>query len=189
MKVFLVFILTETSLATNSYSYFFFFWSANYANLYILEVSRYINIVYMGRFFVLTYIERLFSTVCCFFSYISWSVNCKSWVSKFHHFFLGCLETKARFIFEGFKHCLLWKVHFQLSSIFFSSFHLVCKLSKGFFRLLFQSVNSMRWVIYVIYVCVHVIYLGDVLIYTWDLVVLLFTESSICTICTISEFF
>ena len=85
MKLFLVFILTETSLTTNSYSYFFFFWSANYANLYILEESRYINIVYMGRFFVLTYIERLFSTVCCFFSYYGRSVNCLSRVSKFHN--------------------------------------------------------------------------------------------------------
>ena len=81
---------------------FFFFWSANYANLYILEISGYIKIVCLGRFFVLTYIEQLFSTVCCIFSYISWLVNCKSWVSKFHHFFLGYLETVARFIFEGF---------------------------------------------------------------------------------------
>ena len=85
MKLFLVFILTETSLTTNSYSYFFFFWSANYANLYILDESRYINIVYMGRFFVLTYIERLFSTVCCFFSYYGRSVNYLSRVSKFHN--------------------------------------------------------------------------------------------------------
>ena len=118
MKVFLVFILAETSIAINSYTYFFFFWSVNYENRYILEVSRYINIINIGRCFVLTYIERLFSTVCCFFSYISWSVNCNSWVSKLHHPFVGCLETKTRFIFEGFKYFPLWEVHFQLSSTF-----------------------------------------------------------------------
>ena len=144
--MFLVFILIETSLATNSYFYFFFFWSGNYATIYILEVSRYIKIVYIGRSFVLTYIERLFSTVYSFFRYISCSVSYKSWVSKFQ------LETKARFIFEGFKYCPLWKVHFQLCSTFFSFFHLVCKLFKGLFRLLFQSVESLN----------HVIYLGDV---------------------------
>ena len=72
---------------------------------YILEVSRYINIVYIGRYLVLTYIERFFSTVHCFFSYICWSVNCIIWVSKFHNFFLTYPETEARFIFEGFKYC------------------------------------------------------------------------------------
>ena len=59
-------------------------WSINY---YILKMSRYTNIVYIGRYLVLTYIERFFSTVCCFFSYICWSVNCMSWVSKFSNFF------------------------------------------------------------------------------------------------------
>ena len=54
---------------------------------YILEVLRYTNIVYIGRYLVLTYIVRFFSTVCYFFGYICWSVNCMSWVSKFHNFF------------------------------------------------------------------------------------------------------
>ena len=60
------------------------------------------NIVYIGRYLVLTFIERFISTVCCFFSYICWSVNCMSWVSKFNNFFLTYTETEARFIFEGF---------------------------------------------------------------------------------------
>ena len=33
---------------------------------YILEVSRYTNIVYIGMYLVLTIVERLFSTVCYF---------------------------------------------------------------------------------------------------------------------------
>ena len=66
-------------------------------------MSRYRNIVYIGRYLVLTYIERFISIVCCFFSYICWSVNCMSWVSKFNNFFLTCTENKARFIFEGFN--------------------------------------------------------------------------------------
>ena len=72
-------------------------------------MSRYTNIVYIGRYLVLTYIERFISTVCCFFSYICWSVNCMSWVSKFNNFFLTCRETEARFIFEGFNIVLYGK--------------------------------------------------------------------------------
>ena len=72
------FYIDRNFLSNQQLLLFFFFWSAYYANRYILEMSRYINIVCMGRFYVLTYIERFFSTVCCFFSYISWLVNYKS---------------------------------------------------------------------------------------------------------------
>ena len=68
---------------------------------YILKMLRYTNIVYIGRYLVLTYIEIFISTVCCSFSYICWPVNCMSWVSKFNNFFLICTETEAKFIFEG----------------------------------------------------------------------------------------
>ena len=140
MKVFLVFILTETSLATNSYSFFFLFWSANYAILYILEMSRYINIVYMGGFFVLTYIERLFSAVCCFFSYISCLVNCKSWVSKFHHFFSGILGNCGKIYIWGlFKYFSLWKVHFQLSGTYLTFFIWPVNCLRDFFSYFFSQ--------------------------------------------------
>ena len=42
---------------------------------YILELSKYTNNVYIGKYLVVTYIERLFSTVCYFFSYVCWPVN------------------------------------------------------------------------------------------------------------------
>ena len=71
-------------------------------------MSRYINIVYIRRYLVLTYIERFISTVCCFFSYTAWSVYCMSWVSKFNNF-LTCRETEGRFIFEGFNIVLYGK--------------------------------------------------------------------------------
>ena len=106
MKAFLVFTVTEISFATTTYSLPFFssglmqMWSINY---YILKMSRYTNIFYIGRYLVLTYIERFISTVCCLFSYICWSVNCMSWISKFNNLFLTFTETKARFIFEGFN--------------------------------------------------------------------------------------
>ena len=87
-----------------------------------MEVSRYTNIVYIGNYVVLTYIERLFSAVCYFFSYIGWSVNCMNWVSTFRNVFLMCLEIEARFIFGCFKYCPLWKVRFQLSGIFVAFF-------------------------------------------------------------------
>ena len=109
------------------------------------EMSRYTNIVYIGRYLVLTYIERFISTVCCFFSYICWSVNCMSWVSKFNNFFLTCTETEARFIFEGFNIVLYGKFIYD-SRILFLFFYLVCKLCKGLFQSLCQSVNCMSWV-------------------------------------------
>ena len=37
---------------------------------------------FVGTYLLLTF-ERFLSTVCFFFSYICWSVNCMSWVSKF----------------------------------------------------------------------------------------------------------
>ena len=118
-------------------------WSINY---YILKMSRYTNIVYIGRYLVLTYIERFISTVCCFFSYICWSVNCMSWVSKFNNFFLTCTETEARFIFEGFNIVLYGKFISDSLQYFFSFFDLVCKLFKGLFQSFCQSVNCMIWV-------------------------------------------
>ena len=117
-------------------------WSINHYNL---KMSRYTNIVNIGRYLVLTYIETFISTVCCFFSYICWSVNFISWVSKFNNFFLTCTETDARFIFEGFN-----IVFMENSSLthwyFFCIFYLVCKLFKGLSQSLCQSVNCMSWV-------------------------------------------
>ena len=119
MKVFLVFILTEISLATTGYSFeFFFFWSVNYVNLVYKIFITFWKCQDTQTLFILEgiyywHIERFFSTVCCFFGYICCSVNCMSWVSKFNNFFLTCMETQAIFIFEGFKCCPLWKVHVQ----------------------------------------------------------------------------
>ena len=106
-----------------------------------MEVLRYTNIVYIGNCLVLTYIEIFFSTVCCFCSYICWSVNCMSWASKFYNFFLNCSEIEARFTFEVFKYCPLWNLRYL-----FSFFHLVGKLFKGLFQPLCQSANCMSWV-------------------------------------------
>ena len=117
-------------------------WSINY---YILKMSRYTNIVYIGRYLALTYIERFISTICYFFSHICWSVNCMNWVSKFKKFFLTCMETGTRFIFEGFN-TVLYEKFISDSPIFFLFFYLVCKLCKGLFQSLCQPVNCMSWV-------------------------------------------
>ena len=108
----MVFTLTETSFATTSYSFEFFLLvckSGLQIVHYILRMSRYTNIVYIGRYLVLTYIERFISTVCCFFNFICWSVNSMSRVSKFNNFFLTFTETEARFIFEGLNIVLYGK--------------------------------------------------------------------------------
>ena len=114
LKASLVFKLTETSFATPSYSFKLFLsglwimqiWWINY---YILKMSRYTNIVYIGRYLVLRYIERFILTVCWFFSFYIWSVNCMTWVSKFNYFFLTCTEMETRFIFDGFNIVLYGK--------------------------------------------------------------------------------
>ena len=128
MELSLVFTLTETNLI-------FFFWSVNYANLVFKLLwfgygTQTVFIVFIGNWLVLTYIERLFSTICCCFcSYICWSVNCMSGVSKFHNFYLTCSEIEGRFILGGFKYFPFW--------FSFSFFHLVCK-----FR---YEVHSLCW--------------------------------------------
>ena len=60
-------------------------------------------------YLVLTYTERFFPTFFCFFSYTFWSVNCMSWVSKLNSFFLKCMKTEAKLIFDGFNIVLYGK--------------------------------------------------------------------------------
>ena len=141
-------------------------------------MSRYTNIVYIGRYLVLTYIERFISTVCCFFSYISWSVDNFFWhAGKLRQdLYLRAL------ILSSMESSFLTLQHF------FCFFYLVCILFKGLFQPLCQSVNCISWVfepLNIPWTCP----VTSALIYIWDLVVLLFMESSICIVCTISDFF
>ena len=75
---------------------------------YILRMSWYTNIVYIGSYLVLTYIERFISTV-------------STWT-----------ETEARFIFEGFNNILYGKV-ISYSPIIFSLFLWSVNCSRDFF--------------------------------------------------------
>ena len=124
----LVFSLAETSFATISYSFKSFILVCKLCKCglsfihYILKMSRYTNHVYIGRYLVLRYMERFISRVCYFFSYICWSVNCMSWVSKFNIFFLTCRETEARFIFGGFNIVIYGNFSFLDSLILFLHF-------------------------------------------------------------------
>ena len=134
----MVFILIETSLSTNSYSFIFFLLVCKLRkSLHFGSVKIHQHCLYWKVFCANTY-RKKFSNSLLLFSYISWSVNCKSWDSKSHHIFLTCLETKVRFIFEDFKYFPLRKVQLQLSSTFLAFFHLVCKFFKRLFWLLFQ---------------------------------------------------
>ena len=122
MKVFLVFTLTEISFTTRS--------CLEIIN-YILKMSRYTNIVCIGRYLVLTYTERFIAIVCCFLSCICWSVNCISWVSKFHNSFLTCTEIETSLYFR------ILIISFMESSFptlrnFFHFFYLVRKLFSQF---------------------------------------------------------
>ena len=139
----------------------------------------------MYIYLVLTYTERFIPTVCCFCSYICWSVNSMSCVSKFNNFFLIYTETEAKFIFEGFTIVLYGKFICDFP-ILFLFFYRVCKLFKGLFQSLCQWVNCMSWVFesWNIPPRCHVTW---AIIYIWDFVALLFMESSICIVCTISD--
>ena len=128
-----------------------FFWYVNYANLVfklfitLWKCQDTQSLFILEGILVLTYKERFFSAVCCFFSYICWSVSCKSWVSKFNDFFLTCTGTEERFIFEDFN-IVLYGKFISNSRIIFSLFCLVCKLFKGLFQPHCQSGNCTSWV-------------------------------------------
>ena len=113
--------------------------------------------------------RKIFFNSLLLFSYICWSVNCMSWVSKFHNFFLACLETEARFILEGFKHYHLWKVQFQLSRTFLAFFIWSINSQVTFLVTFCWSVNSMSWVFGFrgVQKLKH---------YIWEILVLLFME-------------
>ena len=96
--------------------------------------------------------RRIIFNGFCLFSYICWSVNCMSWVSKFHNFFPTCSETVVRFIFESLKYCPLWKVHFQLSGIFIAFFIWSINCSREFFsRFVGQYISWIESLSYVTY--------------------------------------
>ena len=146
MKAFLVFTLTETSFATTSYSFEFFLLvckSGLQIVHYILRMSRYTNIVYIGRYLVLTYIKRFISTVCCFFSYICWSVNCLSPVSKFNNFFWHAGKLRQDLYMRALILSFM-ESSFLTLRYFFAFF--ICKFFKGFFQPPCQSVNCISWV-------------------------------------------
>ena len=56
-------------------------------------------------------------------------------------FFLGCLETNARFIFESFKYCPLWKVLFQCCSTLLAFFIWSLNCSWDFFGYFFTQLS------------------------------------------------
>ena len=140
LKKFLVLTLKETSFATTSYSFNFFFWFVNYANMvYKLLYFGSVKHCLCWKVLSTNIYGNIFSTVCCFFSYICWPVNCMSWVSKFHNLFLTYSKTEARCVSEGFWYCHLCKVQFQHFCTFLAFFHLVSKLLKSPFNSLFVS--------------------------------------------------
>ena len=113
MKAFLVFTVTETSFTTTSYSWIFLAWSVNYANL-VYKLLHFENVkihkhCLYWRVFSTDIYRKMYFNNLLLFSYICWPVNCMCWVSKCNNFFLTCMETEARFIFDGFNIVLYGK--------------------------------------------------------------------------------
>ena len=70
-------------------------------NLHFVHV-KIENTAHIGMYLVLTYIERLISTGCYFFSCFYLSVNCMSWVCKSHNFFMIFSEIGTIFKLKNF---------------------------------------------------------------------------------------
>ena len=104
-------------------------WSIIYS-LHFENVKIHKHCLYWKVFSTNIYRKIYFNSLLVF-SYICWSVNCMSWVSKLNNFFLTCRETEARFIFEGFN-IVLYRKFISDSRILFLFFYLVCKLFKHF---------------------------------------------------------
>ena len=153
---------------------------------YILEVSRYTNIVYIGMYLVLTEMERLFSTVCYFFSHFCWSVNYISRVSKFHNFFLDIFRNWGKVYIWGILVLPCMESLFPTFQYFFLAFfHLVCKLLNSIVNCSFLLVSKLYELKLWFQICPE----AETWIYIWEFLVLLFIKSSICTICAYSDFF
>ena len=83
-------------------------WSINYA-LHFGSVKIH-KIVYIGVYLVLTYIEKVFSTVCYFLSYFYWSVN------ESRHFFWHAQKLSQGFYFWGLLVLSVnWSSHFLVT--------------------------------------------------------------------------
>ena len=117
---------------------YFFFWSMNYSNL-VFKVfiafwkwqdTRTLFIVYIGKYLVLAYIERLLFIAFLLYLLVSKLPQ----LSKFYKFFLTCFKTVGKIIFEGFKYCPSWKAPFQLSGTFLSFFIWSVSCSLFFFQ-------------------------------------------------------
>ena len=128
----------------------FFFWSVNYANLVYNLFINFENVkihkhcLYWKVFNSNIYRKIYFNSLLVF-SYICWSVNCMSWVSKLNNFFWYAgklrLDLYLRALILPFM-----ESSFLTLQYFFCFFYLVCKLFKGLFQPLCQSVNFISWV-------------------------------------------
>ena len=143
----MVFTLTEIHFQPIASLLNFFFWFVYHANhVYKLFITFWMcHDTQTLHWKVLSYLTKFFSTVYYFFSYICWSINCITWVSNFNYFHMTCIETQTRFLFQGFN-IVLYGKFISNTPISFLLFYLFCKLFKGLFQPLFQSVNSMSWV-------------------------------------------
>ena len=97
-------------------------WSLSYA----LQVrsARYTNVVYIGLYLVLTYRERLFSTVWNFLNCFSLSLNCMCRVSKFQKRFCDILGNWELYL-RVFSFVIYGKFNSNFS-VFISFFHVIC---------------------------------------------------------------
>ena len=94
---------------------------------YVSDTARYPSIVFVGLYLILAYIERLISTVWCFFNYFGVSINCMSWVGELHNIFLTCAETEAISMFEAFS-IIIYENPIQTIYLVSNFSNLICKI-------------------------------------------------------------
>ena len=116
LKVFLVLTLIESLVPNISYFCGFFLLAYKFCKsglwvmLYISDTSRYTNIVYIGIYLVdlvMAYKERLFSTVCFFFTYF-WAFSYFIYIRAFSIVIYGKLISSYPLFVLAF---FMWSVN------------------------------------------------------------------------------
>ena len=107
----------------------------------ILDIFRNVDSAYITEYLVLSYIEKLISTVGYFLATFCWLVNCMSWMS----YYFSYLNYATCFIHvQKIKHCLYLKPFSVficaisvLTILYILSFCLVFKLYKSNLQILY----------------------------------------------------
>ena len=99
---------------------------------------RVIFVQLLYRFFSVTFFSDIYIYYICWFSKLYGLINCSQFSVNSTNFFLTCMETEARFIFEGFN-IVLYGKFISYSLILFHFFMWSANCSTDFFSPYFSQ--------------------------------------------------